>query len=100
MEHYITRWEIPEYCRLNITVASKPLDMAKTFTWRFHSTNHYGQGAKWSWWVTPDGRSTDHSIEVTGEAADLLTNLVYAHDPLKQLVKYFKMPDPDNNQIL
>lgn len=92
MEHFISRWEIPQEMQLRITVSSKPLNMAKTFTWMYHTTNHYGQGAKRSWWITPEGNAAPE-IDVEGDAADLLTSLVYAHEPLKHLVKYFMIPE-------
>lgn len=98
MEHQIIRWEIPDTFKLRITVASKPLDMAKTFIWQDYTSNHYGQGSKWAWWVAPT-RNDEALYEVKGDAAELLTKLVYSHEPLKHLVKHFRMPDPNSYEM-
>lgn len=93
----ISRWEVPGGENwLKITVVTKPLYMLESFYWYHHTNNLSGQGMKYAWWkMSQAGRPT---IEVSKEGGDLLTELVYNHDPLKYLVDYFNIPEPTTEE--
>lgn len=77
--------------RLKITVGTDPLSMSKSYIWAFHTTNHYGQGAKWAWWNV--SQTIDPTEIVWGdEAQDMLNRLVTAHSVLKLLAPHYRIP--------
>lgn len=87
---FITNWKATNG-ELTIAVSYGLLGMSKKFIWKHHTSNHYGQGAKWCWWHWDE--YNDPSVEVySGEGQDVLTVLVRNHNPLKNLADHYKLP--------
>lgn len=90
----ITNWEATNE-ELIIAVSYGLLGMSKKFVWKYHTTNHYGQGAKRCWWHWD--KYADPTVEVySGEGQDTLTILVRNHDPLKNLADHYRLPIVNN----
>lgn len=87
--HAITNWDASNG-ELQIVVVSYPFCMTKRFVWKHHTTNNYGQGAKFTWWNMYDGKASSEVYDQEGR--DLLTALVHSHPTLGKLVDHYKIP--------
>lgn len=91
MKTYIADWTARP-TSLRIRIATEPLSMSKDYVWVYHTTNHYGQGAKYAWWHYNGDKSPDISV-YGDEANDLLTSLVRGTPILNLLADHYKIPE-------
>lgn len=91
MRNFINDWTAMP-TKLRVRVGTEPLSMARDYVWAHHTTNHYGQGAKWAWWNL--NVDNDPTSEVFGEEAqNLLTSLVRQHKILGLLAIHYRIPE-------